>query len=129
MSVFRVFLVRIFPDLDWIQSDTEYLSVFSPNWGKIRTRITPNTDIFHAVLKIKLIAFHRISWCWTLLDTIERFSKISSQWATDYLIWKCIRGWYSAKVSSCVHCHIINVKFYKNIKVSNICKYSCAYIT
>ena len=31
MSVFGVILVRIFPHLDWIRRDMEYLSVFSPN--------------------------------------------------------------------------------------------------
>ena len=34
VSIFGVFLVRIFPDSDWIQRDTSYLSVFSPNAGK-----------------------------------------------------------------------------------------------
>ena len=34
MSVFGVFLVRIFPHSDWIRKDTEYLSVFSQNAGK-----------------------------------------------------------------------------------------------
>ena len=34
MSVFGIFLVRIFPHLDWIWRDTKYLSVFSPNEGK-----------------------------------------------------------------------------------------------
>ena len=34
--VFGVFLVRIFPHLDWIRRDTPYLSVFSPNAGKYR---------------------------------------------------------------------------------------------
>ena len=28
------FLVRIFPHLNWIRRDTEYLSLFSPNVGK-----------------------------------------------------------------------------------------------
>ena len=63
VSVFGVILVRIFPYLDWIRRDTRYLSVFSPNagkyfeslriqseCGKIRTRVTPNTDSFYAVL-------------------------------------------------------------------------------
>ena len=34
MSVFGVILVRIFPHSGWIQRDTPYLSVFSPNAGK-----------------------------------------------------------------------------------------------
>ena len=31
----------------------EYLSVFSPNAGKMRTRITPNTDTFQAVTYLR----------------------------------------------------------------------------
>ena len=42
----RIFLVRIFPHLDWIQRDTEYIQ---SECGKIRTRITPNTDTFYVV--------------------------------------------------------------------------------
>ena len=43
VSVFGVFLVRIFPHSDWIRIDNPYLSVFSPNaekYGpeKLRTR-------------------------------------------------------------------------------------------
>ena len=34
VSVFRVFLVRVFPHSGWIQRDTEYFSIFSPNTGK-----------------------------------------------------------------------------------------------
>ena len=34
VSVFGVFLVRIFPYSDWMRRDSEYLSVFSPNTGK-----------------------------------------------------------------------------------------------
>ena len=37
VSMFWVFLVRIFPNSDWIQKDTKDLSVFSPI-RKIRTR-------------------------------------------------------------------------------------------
>ena len=55
VSVFGVFLVSIFPHLDWIRRDTEYLTVFSlshriqSECGKIWTRKTPNTDTFDAV--------------------------------------------------------------------------------
>ena len=43
VSVFRDFLVRIFPHLDWIRKDSPYVSVFSPNArkygpGKLRIR-------------------------------------------------------------------------------------------
>ena len=42
VSLFGVFLVRIFLDSDWIRRDTEYVSVFSPNagkWGPEKIRI------------------------------------------------------------------------------------------
>ena len=71
------FLVRVFPHLDWIWWDTEYLAVFSPNVGKyrpqetpylvslrihsecekIRTRKTPYLDSFHAVPLIITVRF------------------------------------------------------------------------
>ena len=38
VSVFGVFLVRIFPHPNQIKRDTEYLSVFGPNAGKYRPR-------------------------------------------------------------------------------------------
>ena len=44
------FLIRIFPHLDWIRRDTEYLSVFSPNAGKYEPEKTPYLNTFHAVL-------------------------------------------------------------------------------
>ena len=44
MSVFGVILVRIFPHSNWIRIDT-----IQSECGKIRTRITPNTDTFHEV--------------------------------------------------------------------------------
>ena len=34
LCIFGVFLVHIFPYSDWIQRDTEYLSVLCPNAGK-----------------------------------------------------------------------------------------------
>ena len=36
MSIFGVFVVRIFQNSGWIRRDREYLSVFSPNTGKYR---------------------------------------------------------------------------------------------
>ena len=48
VSVFGVILVRIFPHSDWIRRDTEYFSIQS-KWGKMQTRITPNTNTFYAV--------------------------------------------------------------------------------
>ena len=62
MSVFRVILVRIFPHSNWTRKDTPYLSVFSPNAGKW-TRITSNTDTFHAVVVISLKPRRRVHKC------------------------------------------------------------------
>ena len=46
MSVFRVFLVRILPHPDWIQRDSSYLSVFSPNAGKYGSEKLPIRALF-----------------------------------------------------------------------------------
>ena len=43
----ELFLVRIFPHLDWIRRDTEYLSVFSLNAGKYGLEKTPYLDTFY----------------------------------------------------------------------------------
>ena len=45
VSVIGVILVRIFPHSDWIRRDTPYLRIQSV-CGKMRTRITPNTNTF-----------------------------------------------------------------------------------
>ena len=45
VSVFRVYLVRIFPHLDWYGVSPRIQS----ECGKIQTRKTPNMDTFHAV--------------------------------------------------------------------------------
>ena len=47
MSVFGVFLVRIFLHSDWIRRDTSYLRIQS-ECGKISTKETPNKNTFHA---------------------------------------------------------------------------------
>ena len=49
VSVFRVFLVHIFPQSHRIRKDTSYLSVFSLNVGKYGPEKTPYLDTFHAV--------------------------------------------------------------------------------
>ena len=61
MFVFGVIIVRIFPTFSrirtdcifphscWIRRDTPYSVQMRGNAGKMRTRITPNTDTFYAV--------------------------------------------------------------------------------
>ena len=49
MSKYGVFLVRILPHSDWIQRDTKYLSIFSPNAGKHGLEKTTYLDTFQAV--------------------------------------------------------------------------------
>ena len=44
-----VFVVRIFPNSDWIRKDTPYLSIFNPNAGKYGPEKTPYLDTFHVV--------------------------------------------------------------------------------
>ena len=68
VSVFGTFLVRIFPDSDWIRRDTEYLSVFSPNAGRYVPEKTPNTDTFRAVSVDRFIFFISLT-----LNNISRY--------------------------------------------------------
>ena len=49
VSVLRVFLVRIFPHLEWIRIWIASLRIWS-KCGKMETRKTPNTDTFHQVI-------------------------------------------------------------------------------
>ena len=51
------FLVCIFPHSDWIQRDTKYLSVFSPNLGKCGAEKTSYLDNFHSVTFSEVINF------------------------------------------------------------------------
>ena len=51
VSIFGVFLVLIFPHSDWILKIGISLCTQS-ECGKIRTRKTLNTDVFHAVILI-----------------------------------------------------------------------------
>ena len=44
----ELFWSAFFPHSDWIRREMEYLSVFSPNAGKMLIRITPNTGNFYA---------------------------------------------------------------------------------
>ena len=48
-SVFGVFLVCVFPHLDWIRRHGLSLRILS-KYGKMRTRITPNMDTFYTVI-------------------------------------------------------------------------------
>ena len=68
--IFRVFLVRIFPHLDWIQKDTPNLSVFSQNAEKyapeklwIWTLFRHCWELFYLIMLkvvLKLKKHHRI---------------------------------------------------------------------
>ena len=53
------FLVSIFSDSNWIQRNTNYLSVFSPNVGKYGPKKTSYFDIFHAMNTLS-IAFKKV---------------------------------------------------------------------
>ena len=49
VSLFRVFLISIFPHSDWVRRDCGVSLHSQSKCGKILTRKTPNTDTFHAV--------------------------------------------------------------------------------
>ena len=63
VSLFRVILVNIFPHLDWIWKDVKMESYevslrIQSKCRKTRTRITPSTDTFYAVLSINLLNYN-----------------------------------------------------------------------
>ena len=69
MSIFRFFLVRIFPHLEWIRRDREYLSGFSPNVEKYGQR---NSAYEH---------FSRyVSWLLKLSRTIRNTVDSGMKW-------------------------------------------------
>ena len=52
----RVILVRIFPHSNGLNTERYGVSFhIQPKRGKIRTRITPNTDTFHPVFRARII--------------------------------------------------------------------------
>ena len=62
VSVFEVILVRIFPGFSRIWTEYGEILRISPysvrmreNAGKMRTRITPNTDSFYAVMFVSYL--------------------------------------------------------------------------
>ena len=75
MSVFGIILVRNFPAFYSIQTEYGEVLLICPysiqkreNAGKMRTRITPSTDSFHAVddiENIKLLAKPEWNFIWT----------------------------------------------------------------
>ena len=92
MPVFGVFLVRIFPHSDWIQRDIQ------SKCEKTRTRITPNTDTFRAVLLLNYI--ENLPQCKStfslLVDQIPAFAlgtNLVREWKTSsnfkWITWRC----------------------------------------
>ena len=63
------FLVRIFPHSDWIQKDTKYLSIFSPNAGKYVPEKTPYLNTFHEVI----VSRNRLKWPFRSQTILEYF--------------------------------------------------------
>ena len=59
VSVFGIFLVRIFPYSDWIRRDASYLSVFSPNAGNAEQK---NSEYGQKLAKNSENWLQRIWW-------------------------------------------------------------------
>ena len=62
VSVFGVFLVRIFPHSDWIRKNTPYSLCIQSKCGKMQTRKILNMGTFHAVPIICLNHFLTVCW-------------------------------------------------------------------
>ena len=53
----------IFPHLDWIRRDTEYLSVFSPNEGKCGKNVDQNNSEYGHFLRSEIVTL-QIKTCY-----------------------------------------------------------------
>ena len=71
VSVFEVFLVRIFAHSDWIWRDTPYLSTFSTNRGKYKLRKLRIKTLFKQYPGLFKISNF---WYITIISTIIYFS-------------------------------------------------------
>ena len=82
LSVFGVFLACIFPYSDWIQRDTEYLSVFSPNAGKYRPEKLQILKLFTQWPRAIAQKSASFIWCiykkhaWIWMVPTERFPEM-----------------------------------------------------
>ena len=72
MSVFEVVLVRIFPAFSRIRTEYGEILVSQENAGKMRTRITPNTDTFYAVRVLNILLQSRDNKWQSLSELILR---------------------------------------------------------
>ena len=92
VSVFWVILDRIFPHSDWIRRDTPYsvsLRIQS-ECGKMRTRITPNTDTFYEVVSFPSASglqlfFKKRLWHRCFLVNFAKF--LRKPFPTEHLRW------------------------------------------
>ena len=72
MSVFEVVLVRIFPAFSRIRTEYGEILVSQEIAGKLRTRITPNTDTFYAVRVLNILLQSRDNKWQSLSELILR---------------------------------------------------------
>ena len=80
MSVVEVFLVRSFLHLDWIQINTEYLSVFSPNAGKYGTENTKCGHFSRSGLYLKSLIYIMMLIKFNLIIKPGLFKVLVCQW-------------------------------------------------
>ena len=86
MSLFWVFLVRIFPHLDWIQKDHPYLFVFSLNAVKYQSEKIWMRHFSGSFIIEASTMNHPKQWVVFYLECYQRFHPCSSFF--KILIWK-----------------------------------------
>ena len=89
LSVFGVFLVRIFPHSDWIRRDIPYFSVFSLNAGKYGPEKL-RTQTLHSMPKTNIFLLKNAKQAKVFLKTVH-LEKSRSSFSTQIikiLFWK-----------------------------------------
>ena len=108
MSVFRIILVLIFPYSGWIQRDTPYLSVFSPNAGKCGPESFRIRTLFTQWI-LPLVFFEK----WDKL----LFSHLTQLW--QHNSW--LRGWTLFQWFECSNaCDLKSVRLFAKISLQKI---------
>ena len=108
MPVFGVSLFRAFPHSDWIRIEIlrSVSLLIQRECGKIRTRKSPNTDIFDAVKSSRtdIIPFHvdQIycgNWCWSNFWSFAIFLASSQKLIRVKCIFKIVFGVFDGYIT------------------------------
>ena len=99
VSVFKIFLVCIFPHSDWVRRETRYLSVFNSNAGKCRqeklpiwtllflTIVLSAENYIHEKNQLQMYGKAQKATLVIFIKRTQEYSILSGQYIPAYGIW------------------------------------------